>query len=85
MVRPVNVARCKLFLQNNGKNDIYIKKINPGQTAVNPTPTNYDYKLGGATGEGHDGDILEIKSISKFIAVTDKQSSELAIMETVYI
>lgn len=85
VLAPVRRDRWEIILQNTGKETVYIKKILPGMPDVAPTPTNFDHELGGAEGEGHDGDILKLRSIARFLAVTSKGSSSVAVMETVVV
>lgn len=78
-----NLSRQSVLLQNNSKQDVYIKKQKLFAPYVVPTTTNYDFILHGSIGEG-DGESLEIlDSVAAFIGVTDKQTATVAVSEIV--
>jgi hypothetical protein len=80
----VNLKRNSIILQNNSKEDVYVKKQNLKGAPIVPTSTNYDFILHGSVGEGNDGEKIEmIETVAAFIGVTTKGTAAVGVSETV--
>jgi hypothetical protein len=82
-----NIRRDKVQFQNNGREEVFIKKWPPGAPAPLVSQTNYDFILAVRQTEEEErefsGDILQITSISAFVAVSESGTCPVGVMETV--
>lgn len=80
----VNTKRKNVIFQNNGKEEIYVKRWPPGTPAPIPSATNYDFILCPDKEEGTlCGEIFSTESISAFVAVSGKNTAPVGVTETV--
>jgi len=80
----VNLKRDTVIFQNNSKEDVYVKKQSLIAPLSVPSPSNYDFILHGAVGEGNDGARIElINSVASFYGVTAKATADVGVSETV--
>lgn len=80
----VNLKRSAILLQNNSKEDVYVKKQKLTGPVIVPSATNYDFILHGSVGEGNDGEKIEIiDTVAAFVGVTAKSTAAVGVSETV--
>jgi len=84
VLAKANLNRKSMILQNNSKEDVYIKKQKLTGAYVLPTATNYDFILHGSVGECTDGERIELfDSVAAFLGVTTKSTATLGVSEIV--
>lgn len=83
-IAGVDLFRHRIFLQNVGKTTIYVKKQPLHGPVIDPSDTNYDYKLDSQGDDKQFGE-LSLRSVAAFRAISDKKDGELAVFSSRYV